>query len=332
MMIHANFPGLLEAFFTDRLMRQRKASPHTIASYSDTFRLLLEFIQLRLKKAPSALAIEDLQPTLILEFLDSLEKDRGNSARSRNVRLAAIHSFFRYAAFQLPNHSALIQRVLAIPVKRYNRTQVAFLIRPEMDALLGAPNLETWSGRRDRALLMLAMQTGLRVSEITGLRCDDLVLGRGSYIHCTGKGRNERCTPLLKESHAVMREWQRERRGVPSDPLFPNAHGGPMSRDGVEYLLAKHVAAAKKRCLTLSRKRISPHVLRHTAAMRLRHSGVDLATIALILGHESPQSSQVYTHADIEVKEKALAKASPFAASTGRYHPGDRTLAFLKSL
>ncbi len=328
----ANFPGLLEAFFTDRLMRQRKASAHTIASYSDTFRLLLEFVQQRLKKAPSTLTIGDLPAPLIVDFLDSLEKDRGNSARSRNIRLAAIRSFFRYAALHQPNYSALIQRILAIPAKRHDRTEVAFLTRPEIDVLLAAPDLNTWSGRRDRALLMLAMQTGLRVSELTGLRCEDLVLGRGSYIHCMGKGRKERCTPLVKETHAVLRDWQHERRGSPSEPLFPNARGGPLSRDGVEYLLAKHIAIARPRCPTLSRKRISPHVLRHTAAMRLRHAGVDLPSISLVLGHESLQSTQIYTHADIELKERVLAMASPFAASRGRYHPTDRTMAFLKSL
>ncbi len=266
-------------------MRDRKASPHTIASYSDTFRLLLGFAREHLKKDPSSLAIEDMTAPLILAFLDSLEKKRGNTARSRNVRLAAIRSFFRYAAYRQPEQSALIQRVLSIPSKRYERAPIDFLAQPEVDALLSSPDLSTWAGRRDRALILLAIQTGLRVSELSGLRCEDVVLGWGAHVRCMGKGRKERCTPLLKDVTAVMRSWLAERRGEASEPLFPNARGGALSPDGVAYVLGRHVKAARRVCPSLVRKRVSPHVLRHTTAMRLLQSGVDLATIALVLGH-----------------------------------------------
>jgi len=240
----ANFPGLLEAFFTDRLMRQRQASPHTIASYRDTFRLLLEFVSLRLKKAPSAFLLDDLDAPLIGAFLDHLERERGISARSRNVRLAAIHSFFKYAAFHQPAHSALIQRVLAMPSKRYDKSAIEFLSRSEIDALVAAADQQTWIGRRDRALLLLAVQSGLRVSELVGLRCQDVVLGNGAHVRCQGKGRKERCTPLRKETVTLLRAWLREQNGPPANPLFPNVRGGQLSRDAVEDLLAKHVRTA----------------------------------------------------------------------------------------
>lgn len=277
----ANFPGLLEAFFTDRLVRQRQASPNTIASYRDTFCLLLRFAQQHLNKAPSALTIEDLDAPFIGAFLDHLEKDRGNSARSRNTRLAAIQSFFRYVALHEPLHSALAQRVLAMPSKRYDRKPIEFLTRQEIDALLEAPGQDTWAGRRDRALLLLAVQTGLRVSELIGLRCQDVVLDRGAHVRCQGKGRKERCTPLRKEVVSVLRAWLRERNGSTSEPLFPNARGGQLSRDGVEYLLAKHISVARQQCSSLKKKRVSPHVLRHTAAMELLQHGVDHSVIAL---------------------------------------------------
>ncbi|MCK4488286.1 MAG: site-specific integrase, partial [Desulfobacterales bacterium] len=259
MKTNADFPRLLQAFFTDRLMRQRKASQHTIASYRDTFRLLLGFAQQRLKKVPSKLAIEDLDAPFIGAFLDHLERGRGNNARSRNVRLAAIHSFFQYVALHEPSHSALAQRILAIPSKRYKRRQIEFLTRSEIDALLAAPDRDTWTGRRDRALMLVTVQTGLRVSELTGLCCQDIVLGAGAHVRCTGKGRKERCTPLRKEAVATLRAWLRERNADPSDPLFPNARGGPLSPDGVQYLLDKHIATASQQCPSLKKKRVSPH-------------------------------------------------------------------------
>lgn len=327
-----SFPPLLEAFFLDRLLREQRASPHTVASYRDTFRLLLRFAHQRLHKAPSALDLEDLAAPFLAEFLDYLETERGNSARSRNHRLAAIHSFFRYIAYQQPQHSALIQRVLALPSKRHVQRQIVFLDRQEVEALLAAPNAKTWTGRRDRVLLLFAVQTGLRVSEITHLRCEDVTLGHGAHVRCEGKGRKQRCTPLQRQVVEALRTWLAERQGEPKDPLFPSIHGSPLSRDGVAYLLAKHTAKAREQCPTLAKKRISPHVLRHTAAMDLLHHGVDTAVIALWLGHESMETTQVYLHADLEIKERALEKTAPRNVPKGRFQPDDELLAFLDRL
>jgi site-specific recombinase XerD len=327
-----DFPLLLETFFLDRLIQQRRVSPYTIASYRDTFRLLLGFAERRLKKAPSTICLQDLDAPLISAFLDYVEKERGNSARSRNVRLAAIRSFFRYAALHEPKHAGLIQRVLAMPNKRFDRRPIDFLVRPEIDALLAAPDRSTWAGRRDHALLLVAVETGLRCSELAGLRIDSLMLERGAHVRCHGKGRKERCTPLRKATVAVLRAWLREGAGDPSHPLFPNARGGQLSPDGVEYIVAKHVAAAGRRCSSLKQKRVTPHVLRHTAAMELLKSGVDRAVIALCLGHESVETTQMYLSADLDLKEKALARATPRSTRPRRYRPGDRLLGFLKSL
>jgi integrase/recombinase XerD len=328
----ANFPSLLEMFFTDRLMRQRQASPHTIASYRDTFRLLLEFVSLHLKKAPSVLSFDDLDAPLIGAFLDHLEKTRRISARTRNVRLAAIHSFFKYVAFHEPAHSALIQRVLAMPSKRYDRSVIEFLSRSETDAPVAAPDQRTWIGRRDRALLLLAVQTGLRVSELVGLRCLDVVIGIGAHVRCRGKGRKERCTPLRKETVLVLRAWLREQNGPPANPLFPTVRGEHLSRDAVEDLLAKHVCIASLNCPSLKEKHVSPHMLRHTAAMDLLQHGVDRSVIALWLGHESIETTQMYLHANLQLKQAALARTTPLNVRAGRYRPGDRLLAFLRNL
>lgn len=328
----ANLPRLLEAFFTDRLARQRQASPHTIAGYRDTFRLLLVFTQQRLKKEPSDLGLEDLDAPLIVAFLEYLEKVRGNGTRSRNARLAAVHSLFRYAALHEPAHSALIQRVLAIPSKRYTQKLVGFLTRPEIDVLLSIPDRRCWGGRRDYVLLLLAVQTGLRVSELVGLRLHDVVLGTGAHVRCEGKGRKERCTPLRKEAVRALRGWLRECPVDPKGPLFPNARGARLSRDGVQYLLAKYVVVAKQRCPSLRKKRVSPHVLRHSLAMDLLDHGVDRSVIALWLGHESIETTQVYISASLKLKEKALAKVAPTKTRAGRYRPEDRLMAFLKGL
>ena len=328
----ATFPILLEAFFTDRLMRQQKASPNTLASHRDTFRLLLGFAQKRLKKAPSDMSIEDLDAPFVGSFLEYLEKERGNTARSRNVRLAGIHSFFKYVALEEPSCSALAQRILAMPNKRFKRRPIEFLTRPEIEALLAAPDQSTWGGRRDRTLLLLAIQTGLRVSELVGLRCSNIVLGTGAHVRCTGKGRKERCTPLRKESGVALRAWLRHRSDDSSEPLFPNARGGPLSRDGVGYLLAKHVATAVKKCPTLKKKRVSAHVLRHTTAMDMLEHGVDRSVIALWLGHEKIETTQMYLHANMKLKEQALNKAMPFNGRLKRFRPDDELLAFLKSL
>lgn len=325
--------GLLEGFFADRLARQKRASPHTIASYRDTFRLVLQFARLRLGKAPSDLNLTDLDAPFIGTFLQHLEQDRGNSTRTRNVRLAAIRSFFRYVAFEEPQHSALIQRVLAMPQKCFDKKPIDFLSRSECEALVTAPDLHTRAGRRDRALLLLVVQTGLRVSELIGLNNDDLILDHGACsVRCHGKGRKQRLTSLRQKTVAVLRAWSSERGGRPFDPLFPNARGGRLSRDGVDYLLAKHVSTATAQCPSLRTKRVSPHVLRHSAAMDLLHHGVDRSVIALWLGHESVETTEIYIHADMKLKEKALAKSSPFEVPPGRYRPDDRLLAFLESL
>ncbi|MGH9883838.1 MAG: site-specific integrase [Pyrinomonadaceae bacterium] len=328
----SSFPSLLESYFTQRLMYQKQVSAHTIASYRDTFRLLLDFVQKRLHKQPSSLVLQDLDTPLISAFLESLEKNRGNSARSRNLRLTAIKSFFNFAAYQEPAHSAQIQRILAIPAKRVSRTLVAFLTRPEIDAFLAAPDQSKWGGRRDYAFMLVALQTGLRLSEMTSLRRPDVQLGTGAYVRCLGKGRKERCTPLAKQSVKVMKAWLREPARHGSDILFPNARGGRLSADGVEYMVAKYLAIARQKCLSLQQKNVTPHVFRHSAAMELRASGVDLSTIALWLGHESVGTTQIYLDADLALKDKALAMKSPINVKAGRYKPSDRLLSFLKSL
>lgn len=332
MKTYANFPALLQAFFIDRLMRQQQASPETIASYRDAFCLLFRFVRQSLNKAPSALTMEKLDAPLIVDFLCWLESVRGNSPRTRNARLAAIHSFFEYAALHDPTHIGLIQRVLAIPGKRYVRRPVEYLTRPETEALLAAPAQTTWGGRRDRALLLLIVYTGLRVSEVVGLDCKDIVLGNGAHVRCKGKGRKERCTPLRKEFVGELRAWLHERNGRPSDPLFPNARGSRLSRDGVEYLLHKHVTTATQQCPSLKKKRVSPHVLRHTAAMDLLQHGVDRSVIALWLGHETMDTVDMYLHANLQMKEQALTKTTPLDVPRGRYRPDDVLMAFLKSL
>jgi integrase/recombinase XerD len=327
-----SFPALLEHFFTQRLMAQRQASPHTIASYRDTFRLLLSFAQTQLHKPPSNLALTDLDAPLIGAFLNDLEKRRGVTARTRNVRLTAIRSFFRYAAYQEPAQSAHIQRVLAIPSKRQNRPLVGFLMRPEIEALLAAPDQLTWMGRRNYALLLLAVQTGLRLSEITSLRREDLVFGTGAHVRCEGKGRKERCTPLAKPTIAVLKAWFKEPARGNAGVLFPNVRGGRLSPDAVQYLLAKHMAVARQRCPSLKQKRVSVHVLRHTAAMELLQAGVDPSVIALWLGHESVATTQIYLNAHLALKEAALAKTTPVNGKVRRFRAGDQLLQFLSTL
>lgn len=327
-----NFSVLLEQFFTQRLMQQRRASAHTIASYRDTFKMLLQFVQKRLSKAPSALALEDIDAPLVMAFLDEMERVRGITARTRNLRLTAVHSFFRFAAFEAPTHSAQIQRVLAIPAKRYTRTLVPFLSRQEVDALLAAPDQRSWSGRRDHALLLLAVQTGLRLSELTSLQHEDLHLGVGAHVRVIGKGRKERCTPLSKNTHAVLAAWAREPPLTEGQPLFPNARGSKLSSHGVHYLLNKHVKTASLKCSSLQSKRVSPHVLRHTTAMDLLQEGVEQSTIALWLGHASIETTQIYLDADLAMKQAVLDKTTPPEGKPGRYRADDPLLAFLKGL
>jgi site-specific recombinase XerD len=332
MITPASFAPLLERFFMQRLMRERQVSPHTISSYRDTFRQFLKFVQQRLHKPPAKLGFEEIDAPLIVAFLDDLEKRQGVSVRSRNLRLTAIHSFFRYAAFEVPAQSAQIQRVLAIPSKRFTRTLVPFLTRPEVDALLAAPDQCTWSGRRDHAFLLVAVQTGLRLSEMTGLKREDIVVGAGAHVRVIGKGRKERCTPFAKSTYTVLKAWLREPQRGDGDVLFPSAKGERLSVHGVQYLLTKHRLTASKVCSSLKQKRVTVHRLRHTMAMDLLQSGVDRAVIALWLGHESVETTQIYLDATLAMKEKALAKTSPRHGRLGRYKPGDQLLDFLNNL
>ena len=323
----------LEAFFTERLIGQRNASPNTVAAYRDTWRPVLRFARARTGKEPSRLDLGDLDAPLIGAFLDHLEQERHNTARTRNARLSAIRSFFRYAALRHPEHAALIARVLAIPAKRCERAEVSYLTRPELDALLAAPDQGTWTGRRDHALLDVATQTGLRVSELTGLRNCDVELGTGAHIRCTGKGRKQRCTPLARSTVAVLRAWMQERRGEPGDPLFPARRGTPLSRGAVARLVTRHTVTARHRCPSLITKHPTPHVLRHSCAMELLRSGVDCAVIALWMGHEQVETtSRIYLHADMSIKERALARTAPPHTRPGRYQASDQLLAFLDSL
>ena len=327
-----SFPTLLQRFFTERLMRQRRASPHTISSYRDTFRLLLRFAQTQLGKPPTQLAFEQIDAPLIATFLDDLETKRGISARSRNLRLTAIRSFFRYAAFEAPTHAEQIQRVLAIPNQRFTRAQIGFLTRTEVDALLAAPDPHTWSGRRDHALLQVAVQAGLRLSELTGICRDAVFLGTGAHIRVLGKGRKERATPLTKQTAAILKAWLQEIPSAVDAVVFPNARGTRLSADGVQYLLAKHIKTATQNCPSLAHKRVTPHVLRHTTAMELLQAGVDRAVIALWLGHESVETTQIYLDANLAIKEQALARTTPPDVAAGRFKPEDALLAFLKEL
>ncbi len=322
----------LQAFFTERLYSQRQASPHTVASYRDAFRLLLGFAQHEIGKAPARLDFEDLDAAVIGAFLDHLERERRNSVRTRNARLAAIHSLFRFAALRHPEHAGLIERVLAIPPKRFERKVVTFLTGEEVEAILAAPDRDSFLGRRDHALLLVAIQTGLRVSELIGLRCQDVVLGAGAHVRCVGKGRKQRATPLTATTVAVLKAWLRELDADPADALFPTRRGTPLSRYGVTVLVARHADAAVASCPALAAKKVSPHVLRHTAAMRLLHAGVDTSVIALWLGHESVETTQIYVHADLSLKERALARTTPITSTPGRYRPPDQLLAFLESL
>lgn len=322
---------LLEAFFTDRLLRQRQASPHTIAAYRDAFRRLLAFAEKRIGKLPSDLLLPDVDAPLVAELLDHLETDAGNSARTRNARLAAVHSFFRFVAPREPSHSELIRRVLAIPQKRFDRNLVTFLTQPEVDALLASPDRGTWLGRRDHVLLLVAVRTGLRVSELTNLRVEDCVFGTGAHVRCHGKGRKERCTPLGRETVSVLRAWTKENGTAPSQLVFPNSRRTRLSSDAVERLVAKHAEAART-CATLRRKHVTPHVLRHTTAVHLLQAGIDRAVIALWLGHERVETTQIYLDADLAIKERALARTAPPHVGRQRFKPRDSLMAFLERL
>ncbi len=322
----------LQAFFTERLINQRNASPHTIAAYRDTFRLLLRFAQQQTGKAPFQLDIDDLAAPLIGAFLIHLEHERGNSIRTRNARLAAIHSFYRYAALEHPEHAHTIARVMAIPTKRHDSTVVSYLDQGEISALLAAPDQGTWLGRRDHALLAVMIQTGVRVSELTGLHIGDVHLGVGAHIRVTGKGRKKRSPTLTRETVAVLTAWIKEIHGQPDQPLFPTRQGRPLSRYTVGAILTRHVATAGATYAPLAAEHATPHTLRHTNAMLLRAKGVDIATIAIWLGHETTQTTHIYEHADPALKEQAIARIAPLGAKPGRYRPPDELLAFLEAL
>jgi integrase/recombinase XerD len=322
----------VQAFFTQRLLRERNASPHTIAAYRDTIKLLLRFAATRCGREPSMLDIADLDPDTVAAFLDHLQTERGNSARTRNARLAAIHSLYRYAALRHPEHAQDIRRVLSIPPKRTDHALVTFLDQQEIEALLAAPDRTTWTGRRDHALLLLAIQTGLRASELTTLNVADVQLAGAAHVTCEGKGRKQRITPLTRTTSAVIRVWLAERAGHPNDPLFPTIRGRRLTRDALERRLAIHLAHAAQHQHSLREKNVTLHTLRHTAAMQLLHAGIDTTVIALWLGHERVETTQIYLHADLALKEKALARTKPPDAKPGRYRPPDTLLAFLEAL
>jgi site-specific recombinase XerD len=323
---------VLQAFFTERLIAQRRASNHTITGYRDTFRLLLGFATAETSKKPSMLDIADLDASLISAFLDHLEHVRHNTVRTRNWRLAAIHSLFGYAALRHPEHAAVIQRVLAIPTKRHERVLVTWLTEPEVDALLAAPDRDTWAGRRDHAMLVLAVQTGLRISELINLTRNDVALHAGAHVRCIGKGRKERATPLTRLTVSVLSGWLTEHAAPPSHPLFPTRTGTPLSHDAIEHRLAGHLSVARTTCPTLHAKHVTMHTLRHTAAMRLLHAGTDVAVIALWLGHEQIATAHIYLHADMRQKERAIARVAPPGTAPGRYQPPDPLLTFLDRL
>ena len=322
----------LQAYFTDRLIRQRQASPHTVAAYRDAFKLLLVFAQRQTGKPPSQLDVSDLDVPLIGAFLDHLEVERGNSIRTRNARLAAIHSLFRYAALRHPEDAAVIGRVLAMPPKLFDTTVVTYFTEDEIEALLAATDQHTWTGRRDKTMLALACQTGLRASELTALAVGDVHLGTGAHVSCLGKGRRQRITPLAANTARLLQAWITECAGSNTDPLFPTRRGTPLSRDALQRRIDKYAALAADSCPTLTEKRASPHIMRHSAAMRLLNAGVDIVTVALWLGHQNVATTNTYVHADLALKERALARTAPKNLPPGRYQPADKLLAFLEAL
>jgi integrase/recombinase XerD len=325
--------SLLQGFFTERLVRQLQASPQTVSAYRDTIKLLLIFAAQNTKKAPSRLTIDDLDVVTVGAFLHYLDNQRHNSTATRNARLAAIHSFYRYALPLIPDRAHTASQVLAIPQRRHDHATVSYLTSPEIDALLAAPDRTTWYGRRDHALLQTTVQTGLRVSEVTRLTVQDITTTTsGAAIHTTGKGRKQRATPLTKQSAAILRAWLPEAGPAPSGPAFPTRRGTPMSADAVQRLVAKHATAAAPNCPSIAAKHVTPHTLRHTAAMALLHAGVDTSVIALWLGHQSPVTTHIYLHADMTIKERALARLTDANTTPGRYRPADDLINFLENL
>jgi integrase/recombinase XerD len=331
-MTTSNLPALIQRFFSDRLQAQLGVSPHTIASYRDTFRLLLHFASERMVQAPSQLRVEDLGALLITAFLDHLEHQRASTPKTRNVRLSAVRAFFRFVAYAEPACSLQCQQVLAIPNKRHERRTVEFLSEEESKAIVCMPDTTTWIGRRDRTVLQVAVQTGLRSAELRSLRRRDVDLGVGAHVRCFGKGRKTRCTPLRRDVASALEAWLLEHKGEPDDPIFPSSRGGFLSADALQALVSRHVAGAGANCPSLVGRSITPHSLRHTAAMDLLRRGVDLTVIALWLGHESIETTQIYLHADMRLKERALGHADPSGEAPARFRPSDSLLAYLQGL
>lgn len=330
--INPGFPALVREFFCQRLIAQQNASARTVASYRDTFRLLLHFFVDRRGRPPTALDLTDLDAPAVLTFLDHLEQERGNSIPTRNVRLAALRSFLKYAAARDPTCLPVVQRVLAIPTKRSVRPVLGYLSREEMAAILEAPDATTWSGQRDRVLFALMYNTGARVSEAIGLRRASVVLSPSRTVRIDGKGRKQRVIPLWGSTANCLRKWLPRIGQEAESPLFPNAHGGALSRSGVEHRLHEAVRAAAVRCPALKGRRISPHTVRHTTAMHLLQSGVDITVIAIWLGHESTETTHIYVEADLAMKEKALSRIEEMPGPALRYRPGDELLRFLDEL
>lgn len=326
-----NFAALVQQFFSERLIQQQNVSRQTVASYRDTFRLLLAYLWETRRRQPVTLSVNDLDAPTISAFLEHLEKQRHNSIRTRNVRFAALRSFMKYAATRDPAALPIVQRVLAIPLKRYARPALRYLSREEVTAILSAPD-STWSGRRDRALFAVLYNTGARVSEVVAARRVDVRLDAERCIQLTGKGRKHRVVPLWKSTGDQLRAWLAQTDAAPDAPLFPNRRGRPMSRSGVEKRLRKAARAAADRCPTLRGKRLSPHTFRHTTAMHLLQAGVDITVIALWLGHESTETTHQYVEANLAMKERALSKVEEIPLKLVRYRPGEKLLQFLDSL
>lgn len=327
-----SFSLLLQEFFCQHLLNQRNVSSRTIASYRDTFRLLLQYVEKRRNKRPVDVTLNDLGAPCILAFLDYLEKERRNCIRSRNARLAAIRSFFRYTASKDPASLPTIQRVLAIPMKRFNRPLLGFLSTQEIQAILESPNVSSFSGRRDCVLFALMYNTGARVSEIAALRVGDVVLGRCPSVRLHGKGRKERTVPLWQNTARQLKQWMSGIDSKPDSPLLPNTCGQHLTRSGIESRLREAVRNASNKLPSLKARRISPHTLRHTTAMHLLQAGVDITIIALWLGHESPATTHLYIEADLTLKERALSKLDEPTAKRIRFRPTDKLLQFLESL
>jgi site-specific recombinase XerD len=324
--------GLVQAFFVEHLLNQKHASPRTLATYRDAFRLLLRFVRETHGVEPAALTVDNLDAPVILAFLDHIERQRANSIRSRNARLAAIRSFFRFVQMREPAAVATASRVLAIPVKRTERKLVGYLTRPEIDALLSAADLTNRDGRRDHALLLTLYNSGARVSEIIGVRRDEIVLDAPASLKLHGKGRKERAVPLWLKTAQVLRAWFQELGDRFGGLAFPSARGGRLSRHGVSFLLSRLTNCAATACPSLLNKRISPHVVRHSTAMHLLQSGVDPAVIALWLGHESVETTHGYVEADLTMMENAMGKLAPAGSAPRRFKASDDLLAFLATL